>query len=50
MVLLIFILVVVSDALSDALRRSWLAGVPTRRGTARAVQTRLAVGVRGLAA
>jgi phosphonate transport system permease protein len=50
MVLLILLLVVLSDALSDALRRTWLAGAPTRRGTARAVQTRLAVGVRGLAA
>jgi len=50
MVLLIFLLVVLSDALSDGLRRSWLAGVPARRGAARDVQTRLAVGVRGLAA
>jgi len=50
MVLLIFGLVVMSDALSDALRRTWLAPATTRRGTSRAVQTRLAVGVRGLAA
>ena len=50
MVLLIFVLVVVSDALSDRLRRRWLAPATLRRGPARSVQTRLAVGVRGLAA
>jgi len=50
MVLLIFALVVVSDALSDRLRRRWLAPATLRRGPARSVQTRLAVGVRGLAA
>ena len=50
MVLLIFALVVLSDAVSNVLRRNWLASATTRSGTAPAVQTRLAVGVRGLAA
>ena len=50
MVLLILLLVVVSDALSDALRRSWLAPAALRRETARPVYARLATGSRGLAA
>ncbi|HZW90304.1 MAG TPA: ABC transporter permease subunit [Myxococcaceae bacterium] len=50
MVLLIFALVVLSDALSNVLRRSWLASATARSGAAPATQTRLEVGVRGLAA
>jgi phosphonate transport system permease protein len=49
MVLLILFLVVVSDALSDVLRRSWLAPAALRRETARPAYARLAVGTRGLA-
>ncbi len=50
MVLLIFGLVVLSDALSDRLRRSWLAPATVRRETGRPVDARLAVEAGGLAA
>ena len=50
MVLLIFGLVVLSDALSDGLRRSWLAPATLRRESGRPVDTRLAVEAGGLAA
>jgi hypothetical protein len=50
MVLLILLLVVISDRLSDALRRSWLAPAALRREMARPVYARLATGTRGLAA
>ena len=50
MVLLILLLVVISDRLSDAARRSWLAPAALRREMARPVYARLATGTRGLAA
>ncbi|HEY1333638.1 MAG TPA: ABC transporter permease subunit, partial [Myxococcaceae bacterium] len=50
MVLLIFALVVVSDALSDALRRSWLAPTSLRREVRRAVGPRVVLDARRLLA
>ena len=50
MVLLILLLVVVSDALSDTLRRNWLAPAALRREAARPMYARLESGTRGLAA
>ena len=44
MVLLILLLVVVSDALSDTLRRNWLAPAALRREAARPMYARLARG------
>jgi phosphonate transport system permease protein len=50
MVLLIFALVVVSDALSDGLRRSWLAPTALRREVRRAVGPRVILEARRLLA
>jgi len=50
MVLLILALVVVSDALSDALRRSWLAPTSLRREVGRAVGRRIVLDARRLVA
>ena len=50
MVLLILALVVLSDALSDALRRSWLAPAALRRESGQAAAARLLLRSGGLAA
>ena len=50
MVLLILALVVLSDALSDALRRSWLAPAALRRESSQAAAARLLLRSGGLAA